>query len=77
MKTTVTITLHGIDLDIEGYYTAGQDATRKEPPMASEFEIENIKASDPTADLFELLDSSTTINDIAHKACEAVESIEP
>ena len=77
MKTTVTVKVNGIDLEVKGYFTAGQDATREEPSYPSEFEIETIKASDPTADLFELIDSSTTIDDIARKACEAMESIEP
>lgn len=74
MKTTVTVKVNGIDLEVEGYFTPDYPGTREEPPQAADFEIESIKLSDPTADIFELIDSSTTIEDIVNKACEAVES---
>jgi len=72
MKTTVTITIEGINLDVEGYFTPNEPSTYDYPGAAAEFEVDSVKLSDPHADIFDLIVSGISIVDIEIKELEAM-----
>jgi hypothetical protein len=72
MKTTVTITIEGINLDVEGYFTPDEPSTYDYPGAAAEFEIDSVKLSDPHADIFDLIVSAISMEDIENKVLEAM-----
>jgi hypothetical protein len=72
MKTTVTITIEGIALIVEGFFTPEERQTREHPGASAEFEVESVTLADPSADIYDLIVSAISMEDIANKAMEAM-----
>ena len=72
MKTTVNITIEGIALTVEGFFTPEERQTRDYPGASAEFEVESVTLADPSADIYDLIVSAISMEDIANKAMEAM-----
>jgi hypothetical protein len=72
MKTTVHITIAGVALEVEGFFTPEEPQTRENPGMSAEFEVESVRLVNRGDDIFELLVSTISMEDIADAALEAL-----
>jgi hypothetical protein len=72
MKTTVTITIEGTLLTVEGFFTPEERQTWEHPGASAEFEIESVTLAKPDADIYDLIVSAISMEDIANKAMEAM-----
>ena len=73
MRTTVTISVEGVALNVTGTFTPEEPRTYFEPGCGSEFDIEEITVAEPDVCIYDLLVSVVSMEDLASKACEAVE----
>ena len=72
MRTTVNITIEGIALTVEGFFTPEESQTWEHPGASAEFEVESVTLAEPDADIYDLIVSAISIEDIANKAMEAM-----
>ena len=72
MKTTVTITIEGIALEVEGFFTPEESQTRDHPGSSAEFEVEAVRLVNCTDCIFDLIVSSISMEDVSNAAMEAL-----
>ena len=72
MKTTVQISIAGVALEVEGFFTPEEPQTREDTGMSAEFEVESVTLVNRGDDIFELLVSTISMEDIADAALEAL-----
>lgn len=72
MKTTVQITIAGVALEVEGFFTPEEPQTRDYPGSSAEFEVELVTLVNRGDDIFELLTTCISMEDIADAAMEAL-----
>jgi hypothetical protein len=72
MKTTVEITIEGVALEVEGFFTPEESQTWGHPGSAAEFEVESVRLVNTSDDIFDLIVSAISMEDIENKAMEAL-----
>lgn len=73
MRTTVTISVQGVALNVTGTFTPEEPQTYFEPGCGSKFDIEEITVAEPHVCIYDLLTSVVSMEVVAAEACEAVE----
>ena len=72
MNTTVQITIEGIALEVTGHFSPEESQTRDYPGSASEFDVESVKLVNPSDDIFDLLVTCISMEDVEIAAIEAL-----
>ena len=72
MKTTVQITIEGVALEVEGFFTPEEPQTRDYPGSSAEFEVESVTLVNRGDCIYDLIVSCISMEDIADAAMEAL-----
>jgi len=74
-ETTVDIDLHGIPLQIDGYYSRGYMGSLEQPPEPREFEIYSISivTDEKSHDILELLEEGGYLERIEEQVLEQIQ----
>lgn len=72
MKTTVQITIAGVALEVEGFFTPEEPQTREYPGASAEFEVESVTLVNRGDCIYDLIVSCISMEYIADAAMEAL-----